>query len=192
MKRVKNKKRATLIITTSRRPSPRTRSLVKDLVDVIPGAVRLTRGHMSMEELAIEAKIRGAHRILVIASRQGNPSLLRFYGISGGSVENTSSLLIKGVTLARETGRGERGVAGKAKGVMIYVETPTSMAETVGEALLVGLGAKVAGDREVEDYVVAAVGDTGKGYALVRFYFRKNEVGPRLKLVPTRRTLGEG
>ena len=166
-----------LIVTTSRRPSPRTRSLVKDLVGVIPGAVRLTRGHMSMEELAREALIRGLNRVVVIGERRGNPSIIRVYAVKseGLGLDNIVSFIVKGVTLSREAGSGYPGV----KSVLVVESDGSSISDEFAEAFIIGFKARLSGPR---DSVIARIKAVGAKEVTVRFLWRGTRVGPRLKL----------
>ncbi len=96
----------TVIVTTSRRPSRRSRSLVKDLVSIIPGAYRLTRGRKSRSDLAREALAVGADRVVVIGERKGNPGVIRVYEplADPPALREIAVFIIVGVKLAREAG----------------------------------------------------------------------------------------
>ncbi|MHC1635061.1 MAG: hypothetical protein ACXQTS_00335 [Candidatus Methanospirareceae archaeon] len=71
-----------MLITTSRKPSRRTRTFCKELRDVIPKSFLLTRGKRNMEEVIDEATKRGAERLLIISERKGNPAEMRFMKVS--------------------------------------------------------------------------------------------------------------
>lgn len=70
-----------MLISTSRRPSKRTRSFVKELLDVIPLSFQVTRGKKSIEELKDIAILKGCRRLLIVESKDGNPSTLSFMHI---------------------------------------------------------------------------------------------------------------
>ncbi|MCE4624468.1 MAG: hypothetical protein F7C35_01205 [Desulfurococcales archaeon] len=178
-----------IIVTTTRRPTPRTRSLVKDLVSVIPGAVRFTRGHYSMPELAIEARALGAERVLIVASRRGNPSLVRFYKVGDEELVNIASLSILGVTLSREWKKGTPQNIGTAKGVAVYLVRRDPTAEIVAEALVGGLGARVSAESNVPDYVVIVLSPSERGGVEAVFTFNGRVVGPKLRLSPVSKSL---
>ena len=186
-----------VLITTSRRPPPRTRSLVKDLIDVIPRSVRLTRGHMSMEELWVKARALGLERVMVVSSKHGNPSLIRIYSVDESGLGNIVSLRLLGVSLAREYGAPSPSRASRmAKDLAVYAEEPESNISLVAEMLLRGLGARIALEPEQRGVVVARVGRPPRGRegVMVQFYFDERQVGPKLRVVPTRSGLrgGEG
>ncbi len=95
-------RRPTILITTSHRPSRRTRSLVKDLQGAIEGAVRLTRGHLSLSDLGLIGVRVGASRVLVVSERSGNPGLIVGYAPGEGGLSELGRLRLRGVTLSRE------------------------------------------------------------------------------------------
>lgn len=67
-----------MLISTSRRPSTRTRSFVKELLGVIPLSFQVTRGKKSVEELKDIAVLKGCRRLMIVESKDGNPSALSF------------------------------------------------------------------------------------------------------------------
>ncbi|HLI46013.1 MAG TPA: hypothetical protein VKU94_02345 [Geobacterales bacterium] len=69
-----------LLITTSRRPSRRTRSFVRDLA-LLFNAERITRGKSSIDDLLSEL-VNGS-KLLVIDTKKGNPSRIRVYDRNG-------------------------------------------------------------------------------------------------------------
>lgn len=166
------------IVTTSRYPTPRIRSLVKDLVGVLPGALRLTRGHYSMRELALEAQLAGASKVIVIGGRRGNPSIIRVYEVHGEGLENIVTFIVRGVTLSREARRP------------LPPENPTGMVvETDGSpitgefaaAFEAAFGARIEG-RPGPREIAARIEGEGPGSVLVEFTYAGKPVGPRLRL----------
>jgi U3 small nucleolar ribonucleoprotein protein IMP4 len=95
-----------LLITTSHKPSPRTRSFVKDLASILPDAIVVTRGKKTLSELAIESHRNRAKYFMVIGEKRGNPSLIRIYTINyTGRIpihQHIASIVLRGVTLSRE------------------------------------------------------------------------------------------
>ena len=167
-----------VIVTTSRRPNNRVRSLVKELCLTLPKAVKLNRGHLSMGELAREAMILGAERVLIVSSRKGNPGIIRIYSVEPKEalLRNIVSFKVKGVSLAREAGRGYPG--GKPRGV--YVSTDRTLtSREFGEALRIGLGASAAPE---PGFLEARVRKAGRSTVLLSFRYDNRPVGPRLLL----------
>ncbi len=98
------------IITTSRRPSQRLRSLVKELAEVLPQAHKVTRGKKTISDLYLEALELKATRIIICEQARGNPSLLKIYVVSRDPIAepyepDASSyyfMTLWGLTLRRE------------------------------------------------------------------------------------------
>ncbi|MHA1558076.1 MAG: hypothetical protein ACTSPM_14235 [Candidatus Heimdallarchaeota archaeon] len=61
------------MLTTSRKPSHRTRSFARDLVTVIPWCFHFTRGSCSLKDLAEELTNLGINRLLILHEKKGNP-----------------------------------------------------------------------------------------------------------------------
>ncbi|MEM1639322.1 MAG: ribosomal biogenesis protein [Desulfurococcaceae archaeon] len=108
-----------ILVTTSRRPSPKSRSFIKDLVSIIPYAQKINRGHKSLVELAFEARKLGYRYILIVSDRRGNPSKISIYEVreeyqAHPKLEKLVTLELKGVKLSRENPEASRtyGVRG--------------------------------------------------------------------------------
>ena len=84
-----------IILTTSRKPSQRTRSFCRDLERTLPTLKYIQRGKSSLTDIINEY---GKHRILVLDEIKGNPSRFRLY--VDGLLKY--QLLIRGVQLQRE------------------------------------------------------------------------------------------
>ena len=94
------------VLTTSRKPSQRTRSFIRDLVRVIPWSFHFTRGSCSLNDLANELAVLGINRLLIVHEKKGNPSLVKFYKLDKGELmERDYRLRIKGISLSRELRR---------------------------------------------------------------------------------------
>jgi U3 small nucleolar ribonucleoprotein protein IMP4 len=180
-----NRNTVKILITTSRRPSPRTRSLVKDLASILPNADRFTRGHYSMRDLAREALLRGANRIVVIAGRMGNPSLMRIYAVEEDSLRNIASLIIKGVALSRELRRPLP--LHKPKSMIIEVDG-SPLADLVSDYFIKAFGARLL-EKPTPSDIIAKLQSSSQEIVTVEFLMGGKLVGPRLRVYPTRRTL---
>ncbi|MCS7103439.1 MAG: hypothetical protein NZ992_06125 [Candidatus Korarchaeum sp.] len=91
-----------ILITTTRRPSRRTRSFIRDLYCVIPTSKKMNRGKMSMRDLNELAIKEGVERVVVVGTQRGNPSSLAFYEPSFSHLKLISLIKLNGVTLRRE------------------------------------------------------------------------------------------
>lgn len=100
-------KKHIIVITTSHKPSPRTRSFVKDFSNTLPYSLTLNRGKKTLIDLALEAYRLKAYYLLVVGERRGNPSFIRVYDTSFTETKPPEPLLrafikIAGVRLTRE------------------------------------------------------------------------------------------
>jgi len=168
-----------VIVTTSRRPSPRSRSLVKDLVSVIPRAVRLVRGHNSYADLAREAIRINADRVVVIGERKGNPGIIRVYEpLRSLELKNIVTFIVAGVKLAREAKAGRP----ENPQTLVVEADGSEIAEEFAEAMIRAFHAKLKPPGRTEDYVTAKIEKIAENTVRVTFYWRESLVGPTLKL----------
>lgn len=95
-----------MVVTTSRKPSQRTRSFVKDLARVLGGKT-LTRGKTPLREI-----LANYPKVIIVEEYRGNPGKLKFYDIE----KNKLILLFISVKLQREVcGRNVENREGKIK-----------------------------------------------------------------------------
>ncbi|MEM1642334.1 MAG: ribosomal biogenesis protein [Desulfurococcaceae archaeon] len=101
-----------ILLTTSHRPSPRTRSFIKDLASVLPRSQRVNRGHKTIVELAIEARRRNCSFLAIVSEKHGNPGAIHIYEVKDGyphpSVEVFVGVELGGVKLSRENPESSR------------------------------------------------------------------------------------
>ncbi|MGC9148459.1 MAG: Brix domain-containing protein [Sulfolobales archaeon] len=99
------------LITTSRRPSKRTRSFLKEFSSIFSGSYRINRGKLSLRGLLAEALIHNCRGIILINTYKGNPGSIDFYVIKRISEEESldsyrmdllGRIFLTGVVLARE------------------------------------------------------------------------------------------
>lgn len=168
-----------IIITTSRRPRPRSRTLVKDLVSVIPGCIRVTRGHSSYVDLAREALRLEVDRVVIIGERRGNPGIIRVYEpTSDMKLRNIVTFLIIGVKLSREA-RTSKPINPT---ILLVEPDGSSVAEEFSEALIRAFHAKLMSSGDLRDVVIAKLERLSEDSVLLTFHWRGRQVGPILKL----------
>jgi rRNA maturation protein Rpf1 len=98
-----------ILITTSRRPTPKMRTLCNDLARVLSNARRVNRGKLSLQGLKEYALSRGGDRLIVVERRKGGPGLLRFYQyFPGGVWQMPLAVSLGGVTTQDDMGRKTR------------------------------------------------------------------------------------
>lgn len=99
-----------LLITTSRKPSQRTRSFTKDLASNLPDTVRLNRGRKTLVELSLECFRYRAKYLFIIGEKKGNPSIIRIYRldktIEYPVLKQIALINISSVKLSRESYSG--------------------------------------------------------------------------------------
>ena len=95
----------TVLITTSRRPTRRTRSLCNDLARAIPGAIKVNRGKMSIKDVAAKTLELNANAAIIISVYRGNPGKIWFLQVTEHSYHWVPpDMLLAGVKLQREFG----------------------------------------------------------------------------------------
>ncbi len=92
-----------IVISTSRKPSQRTRSLCKELQIMLPNALYIQRGKSNFDELLKKSEQEKAPLLLLIGERDGNPGSLDLYSVEKAE-DPVVSFEIEGVRLAREYG----------------------------------------------------------------------------------------
>lgn len=98
-----------MLITTSRRPTPKMRTLCNDLTRVFSNAIRLNRGKLSLQGLKEHASSRSIDRLIIVERRKGGPGLLRFSQFSPSGVwQVLLTLSLDGVTTQDDMGRRTR------------------------------------------------------------------------------------
>ena len=91
-----------MIITTSRKPSRRTRSLGRDLERVLGGKY-VTRGKASIDTIVDRAVNDGEYRIIIISDIHGNPGKIQAISSTEDSWQWDPLILnLSGVSLQRE------------------------------------------------------------------------------------------
>ena len=92
-----------IAIGTTRKPTQRVRSFVKELSWVIPESTRISRGKQGFMELCESALEYGATRILLVGAFHGNPGRLGFLDYNGETWQFIPpTIIIKAVQLGRE------------------------------------------------------------------------------------------
>ena len=115
-----------MLITTSHRPTRRTRSFGHDLERIFPNSTYLTRGKKTVQDLLVEAYDRGYERLLVINVWKGNPLKMTFIKVSPEDWAYMGYLYLHGIKLQREM--GFRNIRPIREGMALIITT----AENVG------------------------------------------------------------
>ncbi|MEM0010264.1 MAG: hypothetical protein QW424_02305 [Candidatus Bathyarchaeia archaeon] len=92
-----------ILVTTSRRPTRRIRSLCNDLTYSIPGLIRVNRGKMNLIEVGEKAVQMNSDKFIIVDRWKGGPGRIRLFKITEEGVKETPPrLYITGIKLRRE------------------------------------------------------------------------------------------
>ena len=94
---------AKILLTTSRNPTPKTRTFCNDLARVIPSIVRVNRGKMSADEVGEKALEFGADRVVIVDRWQRGTGSIRFFRLDESGLVSTPPIIhVVGIRLRRE------------------------------------------------------------------------------------------
>lgn len=92
-----------ILITTSRSPTERIRTICNDLARSMPEAVRINRGKMNLDGIAEKALEIEADRVVVVSRWKGGPGRIEFFKAgSEGLAPVFPILYLAGIQLQRE------------------------------------------------------------------------------------------
>ncbi len=185
-----------ILITSSRKPSRRTRSLMRDLSHVIPRALRINRGKSSLWDLAQTAISRGMGRILVVWERKGNPRSFVFYRASlAGVIPVRRAIYFNSVRLRREIPGGRPR---RVEADTIRLARMGGPIDRVTAVLAEGFGlspVEIGGPSEIRELdcdVVLLDRNVGEERELTFFTADGVEVGPTMRVGGVFEFGGEG
>jgi U3 small nucleolar ribonucleoprotein protein IMP4 len=92
-----------MLITTSRKPSQRTRTFARSLERVL-NAKYVNRGKMSLRDVLIKSSQLNFNRIIIISEMKGNPSRIEIVNSSGDSLISLNVT----VSITSSSGRMEK------------------------------------------------------------------------------------
>ncbi|MEM3522776.1 MAG: hypothetical protein QW589_06300 [Candidatus Bathyarchaeia archaeon] len=94
-----------ILVTTSRRPTRRLLSFVKEFTYSLPNAFKIQRGKFGIYELTRMAIDKGIKKIIVVHRWKGNPGKIEFGKINNSELKIIPPLIyLAGVKLRREYG----------------------------------------------------------------------------------------
>ncbi len=166
---------AHVVISTSRRPSHRTRSLCKELQLVLPSAHYLQRGKRSFEEVLQASREAEGHLLLMVGERDGNPGSLALYLVNQ-SEKPVLSLQVHGVKLAREYGSHVRS---RSKALRIAADS-SETSNTLGRQLETYLESELYARNGLVGSGIRILSIAHMGYGKVRLTFKDSESGREL------------
>ncbi|RLE57762.1 MAG: hypothetical protein DRJ40_00660 [Thermoprotei archaeon] len=97
-----------IMVTTTRRPTPRIRSFCKELAAALPNAIKVNRGKMNIEAVAIRAYELGLDHVIIVGARKGgNPGHMKFMKVEEDTYYFLPlAIVMGGVKLLREFPEG--------------------------------------------------------------------------------------
>ncbi len=176
----------TYIVTTSHRPSRRTRSFAKDFSRILPGGVRINRGKKTLRDLFYDALELKAKRIVIIGERKGNPGLMRFYVPGERGLIGISEFRVSGVSLAGEVGGC---LPENPRSIGLLLERSIGVGEEVLDLIVESLAARLILQGEKADIYVAAI-PRGRIIKLVFLDGEGRICGPIIRVASVRRCVG--
>ena len=176
-----------LIVTTSREPSRRTRSFVKDLVLAIPHSIKFNRGKSTLHDLRNVIIDKGAYGLLMIYEKKANPSALVYYEAAGIELKKVYLLKITSVKLGREIRDYQRPLGIKTL-VINVANVEEGLPSQTAEALVRILKPTIyQGEPPLRSIEIVITG--GESEAIVTFICTSSDrpCGPSFKIVGVKR-----
>ncbi len=88
-----------ILITTSRRPTRRSRRLAKELCRVVPYFHKVNRGNMGYRDIRDYMIRKGLTKLIIIENYKGNPGALEFLTIDEYFIKRLGRLRIESLSL---------------------------------------------------------------------------------------------
>ncbi|MEM2935881.1 MAG: hypothetical protein QW231_01745 [Candidatus Bathyarchaeia archaeon] len=173
-----------ILITTSRRPTGRIRTLCRELAHLIPNAVRINRGKLNLDGVAERALEFGTDRVIIFDRWKGGPGKIQFFSAgSEGLIPLPPTLYVSGVRLQREFKTKVR----KIRPITLTVSPEgSSQTEKLAEALSNFLKVPKSTEENVPSTHRASMRISSDASGSVQITFRLLpegvEVGPRITL----------
>ena len=100
-----------ILLTTSRRPTRKIRTLCHDLARSVPNVVRINRGKLSLDGIAERALELNADRVIVVDRWKGGPGKIKLFRVEPAGLTSVSPLVyFAGIRLQREFGAEAKAV----------------------------------------------------------------------------------
>jgi len=173
-----------ILITTSRDPTRRIRTLCNDLICSIPNAVRVNRGKMNLEGIAEKAMELDANGVIIINRWKGGPGKIEFFQVGQEGLTPVPPLIyVRGVRLRREFEAKARPF--RSLTITMPPKSPTEIVRTA-ESLANFLNIPISSTSEVSSKFQASmhIFSNISHFAQITFLLLPEtmEVGPRLTL----------
>lgn len=171
-----------ILLSTSRRPTRRIRTLCHDLARSIPNVVRINRGKLSLDGIAERALELNADRVIVVDRWKGGPGKIKLFQVEPAGLTPVPPVMyVAGIRLQREFEAGTKAV--KSLAVTTTPENPpeiTKIAENLSNFLNFPSSSI---DEAVSEYKASMhVSHNASGRIQITFLLlpRMVETGPRI------------
>ncbi len=178
-----NKGKPSILLTSSRDPSTRTRTFMNELSSVLPNSVKITRGKLSLEDLNQMALNYNILKLVMINEYKGNPGKIQLFKPLENSKRPEMILYatIHGVSLRKELGFNKKIVAKEAIIKLIDEKQDNAKLDYINK-LSNMLGLKI-GDRIIdENDVVYFLIKLDLPFLEIKIFNRNVNIGPNFKL----------
>jgi rRNA maturation protein Rpf1 len=116
-----------ILLTTSRRPARRIRTLCHDFARIIPNIIRINRGKLSIDGVAERAVELDAGQIVIIDRWKGGPGKIKLFRMEPTGLIPVSPLMyVAGIRLQREFEARTKYVRS-----LVVTTEPENLSETV-------------------------------------------------------------
>ena len=88
-----------ILITTSRRPTRRVRTFIKELERMIPDSRRIQRGKLSLQGLRDYMILHGFDRLIIVDTWKGNPGRIQFFTLEEGRLKRRVTMYLKSLSM---------------------------------------------------------------------------------------------
>lgn len=137
-----------ILITTSRRPTTTTRRFVKSLSMILPASLKIARGKLTLDLLALQALDLGLKKILIVRNKKGNPGYIDVYVLDESKLilNKVCTLYICGYSVNRN--KLKIHMHKPVENIIVYFNVLSSINDIdMIECLLTGFNAKVIVDK---------------------------------------------
>jgi U3 small nucleolar ribonucleoprotein protein IMP4 len=147
-----------MLITTSRKPSPRTRSFARSLERVL-NSKYLNRGKMSMRDVLLKLRASDRQSAAVISEMKGNPSRIEFFNLEGDLILNMD------ITVTNSLGKGRI----KKKELKLRWDLDESNLKDESE---------IKGNMDLKEKIISSIGVPEDPVELIKTNTLKDELRP--------------
>ena len=88
-----------ILLTTSRRPTKRVRTFIKELERVIPNSLKKPRGKASLRSLREYMILNGFDKLMIVDNHKGNPRRIHFYKLEEGMLRRVALIYLKSTSM---------------------------------------------------------------------------------------------